>query len=196
MSEKQSILYGLAKTGRVITLAGFIMAIAFLGLLFSGLIGWWFNLAVKLIFMTTGEPVLNQLSFFLVFSVLLDTLLIRTVVVPCCMVLIGLMVDWDVVLFDDHSSTTSQVGSTGIRSQCRLWTRHRHVMDWSLRHNIAFIPIVVSLMSMCLFRNCAPNDPTIIKKKKTSAIFFHFSSIGITKIKSDELCACWMHWQY
>ena len=37
-----------------------------------------------------GEPVLNQMSFFLVFAVLLDTLLIRTVVVPCCMMLIGL----------------------------------------------------------------------------------------------------------
>jgi uncharacterized membrane protein YdfJ with MMPL/SSD domain len=36
MSERQSILFGLAKTGRIITLAGLIMAIAFLGLLFSG----------------------------------------------------------------------------------------------------------------------------------------------------------------
>jgi uncharacterized membrane protein YdfJ with MMPL/SSD domain len=57
--------------GHIISAAGAIMAIAFLGLLF------------------TGEAVLNQISFFLVFAVLLDTLLIRTMVVPACMSLLG-----------------------------------------------------------------------------------------------------------
>ncbi len=53
----------------IITAAGAIMAIAFIGLLF------------------TGEAVLNQISFFL--AVLLDTLLIRTLVVAACMSLLG-----------------------------------------------------------------------------------------------------------
>ncbi len=47
------------------------MAVAFVGLLFS------------------NEAVLNQLSFFLVFSVLFDTLVVRSILVPCLMTLIG-----------------------------------------------------------------------------------------------------------
>ena len=35
-TEKQSIINGLTKTGRIITAAGAIMAVAFLGLLFAG----------------------------------------------------------------------------------------------------------------------------------------------------------------
>eukprot|EP00042_Codosiga_hollandica_P039413 m.330212 g.330212 ORF g.330212 m.330212 type:complete len:811 (-) comp55607_c1_seq3:155-2587(-) len=70
-SEKDSIIHGLVKTGPIITAAGAIMAIAFLGLLF------------------TGEAVLNQISFYLVFAVLLDTLCIRTMLVPSCMSLLG-----------------------------------------------------------------------------------------------------------
>lgn len=66
-----NVLMGLAQTGGVITAAGAIMAIAFLGLLFS------------------GEPVLNQLSFLLVFSVLFDTLVVRSVLVPAMMTLLG-----------------------------------------------------------------------------------------------------------
>jgi uncharacterized membrane protein YdfJ with MMPL/SSD domain len=46
-------------TGHIITAAGLVMAVAFVGLLFS------------------AEPVLNQLSFFLVLAVLLDTFLVR-----------------------------------------------------------------------------------------------------------------------
>lgn len=47
------------------------MAIAFAGLLFS------------------QEPVLNELSFFLVFAVLVDTFVIRLLLVPSLMVLLG-----------------------------------------------------------------------------------------------------------
>lgn len=70
-SERDSVLLGLTSTGRIITAAGAIMAIAFFGLLFS------------------KEAMLNQLSFFLVMAVLIDTLVIRTLVVPSMMVLIG-----------------------------------------------------------------------------------------------------------
>lgn len=52
-------------------IAGAIMAIAFVGLLFS------------------GEPILNQLSFFLVFSVLFDTLVVRSILVPAMMTMLG-----------------------------------------------------------------------------------------------------------
>ncbi len=47
------------------------MAIAFVGLLFS------------------DEPILNQLSFFLVFAVLFDTLVVRSILVPALMALLG-----------------------------------------------------------------------------------------------------------
>lgn len=70
MADRASILMGLTRTGRIITAAGGIMAVAFFGLLFSRV------------------PLLNQISFFLVVAVLLDTLLVRTVVVPCIMVLL------------------------------------------------------------------------------------------------------------
>jgi len=51
-SDAESVLLGLAKTGRIITAAGLIMAIAFFGLLLS------------------DQSSMNQLSFFLVVSVL------------------------------------------------------------------------------------------------------------------------------
>jgi len=47
------------------------MAIAFAGLLFS------------------QEPVLNQISFFMVMAVLLDTLIVRTILVPALMIVLG-----------------------------------------------------------------------------------------------------------
>ncbi len=55
-------MLGLSKTGGIITAAGLVMAVAFVGLLFSSM------------------PVLNQLSFFLVLAVLLDTFVIRRLV--------------------------------------------------------------------------------------------------------------------
>jgi uncharacterized membrane protein YdfJ with MMPL/SSD domain len=66
-TEKASIMMGLCKTGSIITAAGVIMAIAFSGLLFS------------------SEMLLNQCSFYLVFAVLVDTFVIRTVMVPAIM---------------------------------------------------------------------------------------------------------------
>eukprot|EP00053_Salpingoeca_punica_P017212 m.165058 g.165058 ORF g.165058 m.165058 type:complete len:848 (+) comp17149_c3_seq7:3642-6185(+) len=76
VSDKHSILYGVTHTGGIITAAGLIMAIAFVGLLFS------------------SEKVLNELSFFLVFAVLVDTFVIRTLLVPACMFLLGRLNWW------------------------------------------------------------------------------------------------------
>eukprot|EP00041_Stephanoeca_diplocostata_P029265 m.860085 g.860085 ORF g.860085 m.860085 type:complete len:862 (-) comp23527_c0_seq8:171-2756(-) len=71
LSNRAAIVMGVCKTGGIITAAGGIMAIAFAGLLFS------------------QEPVLNELSFFLVFAVLVDTFVIRLLLVPALMVLLG-----------------------------------------------------------------------------------------------------------
>jgi len=60
------------KTGKIITAAGVIMAIAFSGLLLSGI------------------SAMNQLSFYLVFSVLFDTFIVRSLLVPSLM---GLLKD-------------------------------------------------------------------------------------------------------
>jgi len=66
-SEKASVMLGLCKTGGIITAAGIIMAIAFSGLLFS------------------SQMLLNQCAFYLVFAVLIDTFVVRTVLVPSIM---------------------------------------------------------------------------------------------------------------
>ncbi|MHA1778113.1 MAG: MMPL family transporter, partial [Candidatus Heimdallarchaeaceae archaeon] len=66
-TEKDSIIKGLSKTGRIITMAGIIMAIAFSGLMLS------------------GSMVMNEFGFVLCTAVLLDTFLIRTILVPAIM---------------------------------------------------------------------------------------------------------------
>ena len=66
-TEKASIHKGLFKTGGIISYAGIIMAIAFSGLLFS------------------REMVLNQFGFMLCIAVLIDTFVVRTILVPAIM---------------------------------------------------------------------------------------------------------------
>ena len=66
-TEKASIHKGLFKTGNVISYAGIIMAIAFSGLMLS------------------KEMVLNQFGFMLCIAVLIDTFIIRTILVPAIM---------------------------------------------------------------------------------------------------------------
>jgi len=66
-NDESSVLIGLYKTGGIITAAGVIMTVAFGGLLLSH---------------TTA---LNQWAFYLAGAVLLDTFLIRTVLVPILM---------------------------------------------------------------------------------------------------------------
>ena len=75
-----AVLKGLYKTGGIITAAGIIMAVAFSGLLMS------------------GELLLNQTAFILVAAVLIDTFVVRTILVPVLMGLVsklmGAEVSW------------------------------------------------------------------------------------------------------
>jgi putative drug exporter of the RND superfamily len=71
MSTRDSILMGVASTGTIITAAGVIQGLAFFGLMMSEIL------------------VLNQLSFFLFFAVVFDTLVVRTLVVPSLMFWVG-----------------------------------------------------------------------------------------------------------
>lgn len=66
-SERASIIKGLYRTGGIISMAGVIMAIAFGGMLFS----------------TT--MILNEFGFILTLAVLIDTFIIRTILVPAIM---------------------------------------------------------------------------------------------------------------
>eukprot|EP00301_Raphidiophrys_heterophryoidea_P019419 c4358_g1_i1.p1 GENE.c4358_g1_i1~~c4358_g1_i1.p1 ORF type:complete len:847 (-),score=201.77 c4358_g1_i1:157-2418(-) len=70
-TDHSSISLAVHKTGGIITAAGCIMAIAFGGLLVSTM------------------PLLNMCSFFIVFSVLFDTFVVRTIMVPALMAIIG-----------------------------------------------------------------------------------------------------------
>ncbi len=69
--ERVAIMKGVQKTGGIITGAGCIMAVAFGGMMFS------------------QELVLNEFGFFLCFTVLIDTFIVRTMVVPALINLIG-----------------------------------------------------------------------------------------------------------
>lgn len=82
-STPEAIVLGFAKTGHIITAAGVfltllhfdhfsgvIMAVAFSGLLFSDV------------------PGMNMLSFYMVFSVLFDTFVVRSLLVPSTMSLL------------------------------------------------------------------------------------------------------------
>eukprot|EP00035_Acanthoeca_spectabilis_P003775 m.95382 g.95382 ORF g.95382 m.95382 type:complete len:167 (+) comp12328_c0_seq1:2299-2799(+) len=70
-STRDSIIDGVVDTGTVITAAGVIMSLAFFGLLLSDIL------------------LLNQMSFFLLFAVLFDTFIVRTLVVPSMMFWLG-----------------------------------------------------------------------------------------------------------
>lgn len=65
--EDSSILKGLYKTGGIITAAGTIMAVAFGGLIFA------------------SELLLNQFGFYIFVAVIMDTFVVRTIMVPILM---------------------------------------------------------------------------------------------------------------
>jgi RND superfamily putative drug exporter len=73
-STSAAITKGMYRTGNIITGAGIIMGVSFIGQLFSQI------------------TLLNQIGTILVSSVLLDTFLVRTVMVPAILQLIG---DWN-----------------------------------------------------------------------------------------------------
>merc|ERR1711907_440536 len=64
MDSASAVVEGLKSSGNIITAAGIIMAIAFCGMLFS------------------VQPVLNELALFLIVAVLIDTFVVRTLLVP------------------------------------------------------------------------------------------------------------------
>lgn len=76
LDHKSSVLAGLYKTGSIITAAGIIMAVAFVGLLGSKTI------------------ILNQTAFLLTIAVLVDTFVVRIFVVPILMGLTGNLSWW------------------------------------------------------------------------------------------------------
>eukprot|EP01060_Flectonema_neradi_P041215 TRINITY_DN970_c0_g1_i1.p1 TRINITY_DN970_c0_g1~~TRINITY_DN970_c0_g1_i1.p1 ORF type:complete len:887 (+),score=139.08 TRINITY_DN970_c0_g1_i1:40-2661(+) len=78
---------GLCDTGHIITAAGMIMGVAFSGLFFSNI------------------PVINQMGFYLVFSVLFDTFVVRSILVPALMSLLGEWNWWPAPLFKKCSAT-------------------------------------------------------------------------------------------
>ena len=69
--DDESISLGLAKTGRIITAAGTIMAVAFGGMLLS------------------SSTTINMLAFYLTTAVILDTFVVRTCLVPAMMFALG-----------------------------------------------------------------------------------------------------------
>ncbi len=66
-TERASIIKGLYRTGGIISMAGVIMAIAFSGMLFS------------------STMIMNEFGFILTLAVLIDTFIIRTILVPAIM---------------------------------------------------------------------------------------------------------------
>jgi uncharacterized membrane protein YdfJ with MMPL/SSD domain len=76
MPNRDAVVLGLCSTGPIITAAGVIMAVAFCGLLFS------------------STMAMNQLAFFMVSAVLYDTFVVRTLLVPALMSLMGDAVWW------------------------------------------------------------------------------------------------------
>lgn len=71
LSTREAILHGLCSTGSIITAAGLIMALAFFGMILSSI------------------PILNVLGLYLVSAVLFDTFIVRTLIVPTFMSLLG-----------------------------------------------------------------------------------------------------------
>jgi uncharacterized membrane protein YdfJ with MMPL/SSD domain len=78
--DVDSVLLGLAKTGRIIAAAGLIMAIAFFGLLLS------------------DQASMNELSFFLVVAVMFDTFIVAIFLIPAMMGILGKANWWPKVM--------------------------------------------------------------------------------------------------
>jgi len=71
LSDRDSIVFGVAKTGGIISGAGLIMSLAFSGLLFS------------------AKVMHQQFATLLIASVMLDTFVVRTILVPALMLIFG-----------------------------------------------------------------------------------------------------------
>jgi RND superfamily putative drug exporter len=89
-STNESIARGLYKTGSIITAAGVFMFLAFGGLLFSHC------------------ALINQLAFFLSIAVLVDTFVVRALIVPAVMGIFG-DANWWPISLPTHSSGAESV---------------------------------------------------------------------------------------
>jgi len=89
-NDRASISKGIYRTGGIITAAGVIMFIAFAGLMLS------------------QEMVLNQYGFMLSFAVLVDTFVVRTLLVPAIMHLAGPVNWWPGVMPPDTKDLLCQ----------------------------------------------------------------------------------------
>eukprot|EP00055_Hartaetosiga_balthica_P014423 m.79090 g.79090 ORF g.79090 m.79090 type:complete len:918 (+) comp8591_c0_seq4:121-2874(+) len=88
-SDTESVMLGIARTGRVITAAGIIMAIAFFGLLFS------------------HSAIVQQLASFVIVAVLLDTFVVRACLVPALMTIMGSFNWWPMRMPTVHREVES-----------------------------------------------------------------------------------------
>ena len=75
-SDRDAVAVGLLRSGPVISWAGIIMAVAYSGFLFSDI------------------PLLNQLGFYIVFAVLVDSFVVRPLLVPALMYILGPINYW------------------------------------------------------------------------------------------------------
>lgn len=85
LRTSEAVLHALCSTGRIITSAGIIMAVAFFGLLLS------------------KTQILNLLGFFMVAAVLFDTFIVRTLLVPSLMSILGRW-NWFPRKLDQHET--------------------------------------------------------------------------------------------
>ena len=74
--DRDAVAVGLLRSGPVISWAGLIMAVAYSGFLFSEI------------------PLLNQLGFYVVFAVLVDSFVVRPLLVPAMMHILGPLNYW------------------------------------------------------------------------------------------------------
>eukprot|EP01060_Flectonema_neradi_P003865 TRINITY_DN1251_c5_g1_i1.p1 TRINITY_DN1251_c5_g1~~TRINITY_DN1251_c5_g1_i1.p1 ORF type:complete len:882 (+),score=137.92 TRINITY_DN1251_c5_g1_i1:102-2747(+) len=93
-TDEEAIVQALQKTGSVISGAGIIMAIAFSGLMMSSVV------------------VLNQFGVLLCVSVILDTFVIRTILLPAIMMIAGQWNWWPRKMPEPYSSITNGSSDT------------------------------------------------------------------------------------
>ena len=110
LSDRDAVVAGVTKTGTIITVAGAIQGAAFFGLLFSSM------------------PILQQLGFFLFVSVLFDTLVVRTLLVPALMALLGRLAWWPRSFAKERAKSQeakslSQKGKVMLGKQNAFWPR-------------------------------------------------------------------------
>ena len=94
-SNRAAVVKGVTKTGSVITYAGIVMAIAFSGLLLSGLM------------------IMNQFGVILVLAVLFDTFVVRTTLTPALLYLFGEANYWPVRYSSRRIDSATPAHATG-----------------------------------------------------------------------------------